>query len=489
VATARKLADIVARRIERDIAAKGWPVGEVLGSEPDLLEQYGVSRAVFREAVRLIEHKRIGQMRRGPGGGLVVTAPELAAVQEAATVYLQYERVGLDELFEARIAIEETGLELLAATLSEDTIGALRRLEATLSPDGTPDPVDPHVALAALTGNPAIELFARICTGLTSTYLDVNARSPRVEATAGRDAATAHQLIIQALAEGNGGLARHLLRSHLEAYAAHLSSGTARGAGAATPLLEADGRDSKRAELLSREIYRDIVARGWPVGEVWGSESELMAAHGVSRAVLREAVRLLEHHQIAVMRRGPGGGLVVTAPTLDATAAAVALYLDHRRVTLAHINTARLGMELAAARLAVERLDDGSRADLLDALGTERAHHRAAAQADTHREEQVRRQLADTSTAEDLLERANAVHRTIARLSGNRILDLFISVVLRLGLEHTDTKRLSDNVLSRTASSVYRAHEAIVEALLAGDVDIALHRLRHHLNALRPWQQ
>lgn len=483
-----KLAETVARRIERDITSRGWPVGEVLGSEPDLLERYGVSRAVFREAVRLVEHKRIAQMRRGPGGGLVVRAPELAAVQEAATVYLQYERVSLDELFEARIAIEATGLELLAASLSEDVIGGLRSLEATLSDPALPDPPDPHIALATLTGNPAIELFVRICAGLTATYLDVNKRPADVEAAAVKDAAAAHRQIIQAVAEGNGGLAQHRMHSHLAAYLRHLSSGAQRVKVTASPRLVDDDRDAKRAEVVARSIYSDIVASQWPVGRVLGSESELMASHGVSRAVLREAARVLEHHQIAEMRRGPGGGLVVTAPTLEATAGAVALYLDHSKVTLDEINGARLGMEIAAARLALSRLDTDSRAELRAALAAEESFFHTAESDYPARKADVRRRLADTISADDILDRANDLHRTIARLSGNRILDLFISVMLRLGLQHTDTERLSEEVSARTASAVYEAHEGIVESILAGDLDIALHRLRSHLHALRPWQ-
>src|SRR4051812_32028391 len=66
---APKLASVVAQRIEDDIVASGWPEGQVLGSETDLLERFGVSRAVVREAVRIIEHTGAARMRRGPGGG------------------------------------------------------------------------------------------------------------------------------------------------------------------------------------------------------------------------------------------------------------------------------------------------------------------------------------------------------------------------------------------------------------------------------------
>jgi DNA-binding FadR family transcriptional regulator len=49
----------------------------------------------------------------------------------------------------------------------------------------------------------------------------------------------------------------------------------------------------------------------------------------VSRAVLREALRLVQHHQVARMRRGPGGGLFVTAPDAAPATRAMVIYLDY----------------------------------------------------------------------------------------------------------------------------------------------------------------
>src|SRR5487761_879245 len=75
-AKSAKLAESAARRLEAEIAEVGWPVGQILGSEPELIERLGVSRAIFREAVRLLEQDNVASMRRGPGGGLIVTAPD-----------------------------------------------------------------------------------------------------------------------------------------------------------------------------------------------------------------------------------------------------------------------------------------------------------------------------------------------------------------------------------------------------------------------------
>src|SRR5580700_4072403 len=115
---AAKVADLI---IE-DVMALGWPVGDVLGSEAELLERYRVSRAVFREAVRLVEHQQVARTRRGPGGGLVITEPTVDAV----VLYLHRVDARLDEVFEARIALEEIASDLAPGRLEEPDLNKLR---------------------------------------------------------------------------------------------------------------------------------------------------------------------------------------------------------------------------------------------------------------------------------------------------------------------------------------------------------------------------
>ena len=61
----------------------------------------------------------------------------------------------------------------------------------------------------------------------------------------------------------------------------------------------------KRAEAVARRLMADIVACGVQVGEIYGSERDLQARLDVSRSAVREAIRLLEFHSVARMRRGP----------------------------------------------------------------------------------------------------------------------------------------------------------------------------------------
>src|ERR1700685_3575241 len=119
---AAKVADLIVE----GVMALGWPGGQVLGSETALLERYQVSRAVFREAVRLVEHQQVARTRRGPGGGLVVTEPTVDAVIDAVVLYLYRAEARLDELFEARLVLEDIAIGLASARLEEQDLATLR---------------------------------------------------------------------------------------------------------------------------------------------------------------------------------------------------------------------------------------------------------------------------------------------------------------------------------------------------------------------------
>ena len=101
----RKLGEVLAEQIENEIIERGWPVGQVLGSEAELIGKYNVSRAVFREAMRIVDHHGVAEMRRGPGGGLVVVAPDLDAAIRTVSLHLQFQRVEPAQINEARMAL------------------------------------------------------------------------------------------------------------------------------------------------------------------------------------------------------------------------------------------------------------------------------------------------------------------------------------------------------------------------------------------------
>lgn len=442
----------MAHAIVVDVAARGWPEGEVLGSEPELLERYGVSRAVFREAVRLVEHKEVARMRRGPGGGLVITRPTVESVMDAVAVYLFHVGASVDEVFEARLILEEVVSELAPSRLTEEDLVKLRELMARERAGEVEDHRELHALLAELTRNPAIELFVDLLNRVSILFLDDPAL---LEGSTVSASALAHTAIGEAVLAGDEGLARYRMRKHLIAEADYLRARSRTRVG-----LPRATSDEKRGQTVAFAILGEIAEADWPVGSVLGSERTLMERHGVSRAVLREAVRVLEHHQVARMRRGPGGGLFVAEPGMAATTEAVALYLHHQAVTPAELFEVRIAIELAILERGLEQLDDEHVAELEAALVAERE-----------------------ATANELRDLAHGVHSVLARTSGNRVLELLAHVLLRLTRLHQGPVPRRP-VGKQAARELAEVHTKIVEAVVARDAEVARMRMRHHLEAL-----
>jgi DNA-binding FadR family transcriptional regulator len=452
-----KLAAKTADRIVDDVISGGWPVGQVLGSEATLLERYGVSRAVFREAVRLVEHRQVAHMRRGPGGGLVVTEPSTDAIIDAALLYLYRVDARLDEVVEARIILEELVVQLAPARLEETDIERLRGHVDEESGGMTKDHRAMHSLLAGMTRNPALELFVDLLTRVMLMYL---ADASVVRPTELKDAAAAHRLITDAVIGGDTSLAKRRMRSHLEAEAAFLRRrrSTRQVLDAGVALKGPVG--GKRAEELTREIFYGVVSGRLAPGDLVGSEAELMNRFGVSRAIVREAVRLLEHHHIARMRRGPGGGLIVTEPSVAAVTDVVALYLERNGITVAHVFEVRMGVELAMVDMVIDGIDDAAVQRMHEAVEYERV-------------------VSD----EEFTAAAHDLHAVIASISGNRVLELIAGVLIRLSRLH-EVGVLSSKARRRVGTEVTNTHSAITAALAAKDRDLSRHRMQRHLEVL-----
>jgi DNA-binding FadR family transcriptional regulator len=467
-----KLAAQVARRIEADVLRKGWPVGESLGAEPVLRARFGVSRAVLREAVRLVEHHQVARMRRGPGGGLFVTAPDAGPATGAMVIYLEYVGTSVADLMHARSLIEPLAVRLAADQISEAGIARLRGgIEFERDHLGEVSDVwaghPLHVLLAGLSGNPALELFVDILTRLTSRYAITARRIGRAERTrVAENGLAVHRGIADAVVAGDGGRAASLMGQYLDIEAAWLEQNRPPHLPGLPPTPPAaPGGRTKLAEVIAARIREDIAAAGWPVGKVLGSETDLLARYRISRAVLREAVRLLEYHSVARMRRGPGGGLVVTRPDPQASIDTMALHLEYRRVNGDDLRVVRDTIEMGA----LDRVLDGDR--LADPAAGERLRAAAAPATDGPG--------GDFAGAEQF-------HTELAELAGNPVLGLFLRIVHELFRRHTDFRErpAADADLPE---QIRRIHERILAALLDGDAGLARHRMRRHLEALTAW--
>jgi DNA-binding FadR family transcriptional regulator len=221
VALDTKSGQRLAHRIEADIIAAGHGPGARLGSEAELIERYDTSRTLFREAVRLLEHDGICEMRRGPGGGLHVVEMDSEAVSHAAALWLHFTDAPVEDLYEVRHVLEPRCAAWAAERIDAAGVERLRasraREDAAIAGGDTDEIVaaiaDFHVAVAEAAGNAAALLFVRVLSELNQRYADAKAYEPDELAAVRR----AHAAIADAVIAGDPVLASYRALVHMRA--------------------------------------------------------------------------------------------------------------------------------------------------------------------------------------------------------------------------------------------------------------------------------
>ena len=101
------------------------------------------------------------------------------------------------------------------------------------------------------------------------------------------------------------------------------------------------GANGTSGTSLADEIERQIRDGAFLPGHVVASEQALQTRSNVGRAVVRQAVRLLEQRGVASMRRGVGGGLTVLAPDGETAARTLSIAIERRLHSYAELDGLR----------------------------------------------------------------------------------------------------------------------------------------------------
>lgn len=464
-----RLAERLAERISHDVLASGWQIGDVLGTESALLTRYNTSRNSFREAVRILEREGLAHMRSGPRGGLTVVNTAEHVVAQTLANYLAFTNVSLTEILECRAILEGLGVQLATNRVMPTQLETLRasvaKIEAAQAADRTD--VQEHMnirhVIAESTQNPALALCLDTVSELTTNILyfryggltidDPEIRRARPEI---RQLETdCKKALVEAIANGDQEEARRLVqldheihrklaqtqREHLDHLRKHraILSRKQRLQG----LIRNDDGKAKLPELLSRTIAADIHDAGWPVGRWLGSESDLINAFGVSRAALREAIRLLERDNIVERRRGGGGGLFIATPSPRYVVASALKYLSYMSLSPAHYVEVRSELETQAAQLAAKRIT-----------------------ADQARQLNAANDLIFSKPLDRFAALGAEFHALIGELSGNRAIALLNEIVVAMTARSIEW---SYEMQARARDTTKQTHPKIVDAITRGD--------------------
>ena len=215
-------------------------------------------------------------------------------------------------------------------------------------------------------------------------------------------------------------------------------------------------RRQKLAETVAEQLLSRIRAGRLAPGTRIPSERELMAALGVGRSTIREALHGLALLGVIDIRHGQGA-FVADRPAVPQTPAAIEHAL--RKGVTRDLLEARGGMELLIAELAAARRTD---ADLRELEAVLELAAQAVAEG----------RVAARHSAQFHLELAEAAH--------NEVLAGFVRSIVELLAERGP-------VLERQpgyAEWELAEHRALYEAVKAGDRALAVERMRAHLAAM-----
>src|SRR2546421_11491774 len=126
----------------------------------------------------------------------------------------------------------------------------------------------------------------------------------------------------------------------------------------------------KASDVLADDLRERILLGEFPEGTALPTERDLVAQTQMSRATVREALRILEVQGLIRIKTGRAGGAYVQKPDDESVADSVALAIRGRRIRMAALLETREAIEPACAQLAakyrtdadLERLDKAQQA-------------------------------------------------------------------------------------------------------------------------------
>ena len=215
------------------------------------------------------------------------------------------------------------------------------------------------------------------------------------------------------------------------------------------PILARLSKEKLNEKIVSR-IKELIFANELQIGHKLPSERELMEQTGVSRAVVREALRSLEQSGLVEVRQGAtGGAFVISDLAKPIFNSAYDLY-GQGKLTLAHFVEVRKAIECVSVRGAAEKASPGDISRLHDL------------------NEAYLKEIEDNLKHRQY---AEAFHVAVAEVSGNHLSKLLVGALFRL----LDALRPNSVQAKKFKRDTYMLHKKIIEAMERKDADLCEH--------------
>ena len=230
------------------------------------------------------------------------------------------------------------------------------------------------------------------------------------------------------------------------------ASGPRRNAVRLTPL-----QVPKSSDVLADDLRERILRGDFPEDTALPTERDLVKQTRMSRATVREALRILEVQGLVRIKTGRAGGAYVYRPGQDSMADTVNLLIRARRIRIPALLETREAIEPFCAQLAAEHRTD-------EDLGSLEAANEA---------------MAAGGPLAEFLQANVDWHVAVAVASHNELLTGFMLALSRSIYASTDNQVFVDDAVRQTT---LRAHRAVTKAIQAKEPDAARRRMSRHVH-------
>jgi DNA-binding FadR family transcriptional regulator len=215
-------------------------------------------------------------------------------------------------------------------------------------------------------------------------------------------------------------------------------------------------------EEIVSQVQEAIINGKLKQGQRLASERDLCQTFGVSRATLREALRVLEALGWIEIRLGAAGGVYANRPTTGQASSALEALLRFHEATPRDLEEFRTSFEPETAAWAAKRAQAEDIEGLRDLV------------------QQIAAAAAQPSTPWQVISELDLVfHRRIAEISRNRVR---IAVMLAVHKAVQQASLSLDPLMTGAIrSSIAQELAAITEAIASGNADEAREQMREHV--------
>jgi GntR family transcriptional repressor for pyruvate dehydrogenase complex len=214
-----KVSEHIIEQIRKAIFEGQLKPGDKLPSERELVENFKVSKATLREAIRSLEVLGFLEIRKGASGGSFVTEVDMEKARDCFTNFLHFKNLSLKDLSEVRLLLEPHIAEKAALGINEED---LKRLEELLREcdyvlrhnipiESRKNEVEFHRIIASVTGNPILMFILDFVENLLIDTKEILQPSREFS----QKVQKAHRRIYKALLERNGKKARAEMVKHV----------------------------------------------------------------------------------------------------------------------------------------------------------------------------------------------------------------------------------------------------------------------------------